>query len=146
MGPKQPRIQSGAPDPLRNKASILAGRHVGLGSTTTREQEFAGSFVGGFQVIIDGLAGLLAQFKSDRPPSFLLSNRCAIRRVAAGGDILDPDSDDITAAKLAVDRQIEQREVASAAFDMELRSDRPDVFWSQRWLCPCQLAFVPRHT
>jgi len=56
--------------------------------------------------VINGLAGLLAQFKSDRPPSFLLSNRCAIRRVAAGGDILDPDSDDVTAAKLAVDRQM----------------------------------------
>jgi hypothetical protein len=27
-------------------------------------------------------------------------------RVAAGGDILDPDGNDVTAAKLAVDRQI----------------------------------------
>jgi len=86
------------------------------------------------------LAGLLAQFKSDRPSGFLLPDRCAIRRVAAGGDILDPDSDNVTAAKLAVDRQVEQREVASAAFDLELRSDRPDLFWSQRWLCPRQLA------
>src|SRR4029079_17914722 len=58
MGPKQPRVQSGAPDPLRNKASILAGRHAGWGTTTTREQELAGSFVAGFQEIIDGLAGL----------------------------------------------------------------------------------------
>src|SRR3979409_2049598 len=63
----------------------------------------------------------------------------------AGAAILDPDGDDITAAKLAVDRQIEHREVANSAFDLELRPDRPDVFWSRRWLCPCQLAFVPRH-
>ena len=63
MGPKQPRVQSGASDPLRNKASILAGRHSGLGTTTTREQELAGSFVGGLEVIIDGLAGLLAQIQ-----------------------------------------------------------------------------------
>src|SRR5260370_11746648 len=96
-------------------------------------------------MIVDGLAGLLTQFKSDRPPSFLLSNRCAIRRIATGGDILDQDGDDVTAAKLAVDRQIEHREVANSAFDLELRPDRPDVFWSERWLCPCQLAFVPRH-
>jgi len=89
------------------------------------------------------LARLLTQFKSNGPPSFLLSNRCAIRRIAGGGDILDPDGNDITAAKLAVDRQIEHREVASAAFNPELRPDRPDVFWSQRRLCPCQLAFVP---
>src|SRR5260370_2980911 len=96
-------------------------------------------------MIVDGLAGLLTQFKSDGPPSFLLSNRCAIRRVAAGGDILDPDGDDVTAAKLAVDRQIEHREVANSAFDLQLRPDRPDVFSSQRWRSACQHAFVPRH-
>src|SRR5882757_6509361 len=79
------------------------------------------------------------------PPGFLLSNRCAIRRVAAGGDILDPDGDDVTATKLAIDRQVEHREVTNSAFDLELRPDRPDVFWSQRRLCPCQPAFVPGH-
>ena len=102
MGSKQPRVQSGAPDPLRNKASILAGRHTGLWTTTTREQELAGSFVAGLQVIIDGLACLLTQFKSDRSTRFPLSNRCAIRRIAAGGDILDPYGDNVAAAKLAV--------------------------------------------
>src|SRR5260370_25679356 len=96
-------------------------------------------------MIVDGLAGLLTQFKSDGPRGFLLSNRCAVRRIAAGGDILDPDGDDVTAAKLAVDRQIEHSEVANSAFDLELRPDRPDGFWSQRWPCPCQPAFVPRH-
>ena len=49
-------------------------------------------------------------------------------------------------AELAVDRQIEHREVACAAFDLELRPDRPDVFGSQRWLCPRQLSLVPRHS
>jgi hypothetical protein len=92
-----------------------------------------------------GMAGLLAQLKSDGPPCFLLSNRCAIRRVAAGGDILDPDSNDVTAAKLAVDCQIEHREVANSAFDLELCPDRPDMFRSQWRLCPGQLAFVPGH-
>jgi hypothetical protein len=74
-----------------------------------------------------------------------LSNRCAIRRVAAGGDIPDPDGDDVAAKKLAVDRQIEHREVANSAFDLELRPDRPDMFWSQRRLCSCPPAFVPGH-
>jgi hypothetical protein len=40
-----------------------------------------------------------------------------IRRVSAGSDVLDPDGDDITATKLAVDRQVEHGEVASPAFD-----------------------------
>jgi hypothetical protein len=77
------------------------------------------------------LAGLLAQLKPDRPPGFLLPHRCAIRCVSARGYILDADGDDITAAKLAVDRQIEHGEVASAAFDLEFRPDRPDVLGSQ---------------
>jgi hypothetical protein len=52
-----------------------------------------------------------------------LSDRCAIRRVPAGSDILDADGDDITAAKLTVYRQIEHGEVSSAAFDLEFRAD-----------------------
>jgi hypothetical protein len=88
----------------------------------------------------------LPQFKSDWPPGLLLPDCCAIRRVPAGGDILDPDGDDVTAAKLTVDRQIEHGEVASAALDLEFCPDRPDVFGSQRWLCPGQLSLVPRHS
>ena len=40
-----------------------------------------------------------------------------------GGDILNPDGDDVAATKLAGDRQIELGEVASAAFDLEFRPD-----------------------
>ena len=87
------------------------------------EQELAGPLVGSLQIVIDGLAGLIAQFKPDRPPGFLLPDGCAIRCVAACGDILDPDGDDIAATKLAVDCQIEHGEVASAAFDLELCPD-----------------------
>jgi hypothetical protein len=55
-------------------------------------------------MIIDCLARLFAQFKSHGSTSFLLSDRCAIRRVPTGCDILDPDGDDVAATKLAVDR------------------------------------------
>jgi hypothetical protein len=85
------------------------------------------------------LAGLFAQFKPDWPPSFLLLDRCAIRRVAAGSDILDSDGNDVTATKLAVDCKIEHGEVTNSAFDLELRSNGPDVFWAQRRLCPVSL-------
>ena len=85
----------------------MARCHVGFGPATTRKQELAGPFVSDLWIVIDGLAGLFAQFKSDWPPGFLLSDRCAIRRVSAGGDILDPDGDDVTATKLAIDCEIE---------------------------------------
>jgi hypothetical protein len=87
-----------------------------------------GLLIGGLQIIIDGFAGLLAQFKSDGPPGFLLSDRGAIRCVSVGSDVLDPDGNDITPSKLTVDCQIEHGEVANAAFDLELRPNRRDVF------------------
>jgi hypothetical protein len=65
----------------------------------------------------------IAQFKPDGPSSFLLPDGCAICRVAAGSDILDPDGNDVAATKLAVDRQIEHGEVASAALDLKLCPD-----------------------
>jgi hypothetical protein len=92
------------------------------------------------------LAGLLAQFKPDRPPSFLLPDRRPIRCVPTGSDILDPYGYDIKAAKFTVDCQIEHREVACAAFDLEFRPDRPDVLGSQWWLSSSQLSFVPQHS
>ena len=67
--------------------------------------------------------------------TFLLSYRCTIRCVPARSDILDPDCNNVTATKLAINRQIEQGKVASATFDLEFRPDRPDVLGPQRWLC-----------
>src|SRR6202048_433435 len=67
---------------------------------------------------------LFAQFKSDGPLGFFLSDRCSIRRAPTGGDILAADGEHVTATKLAVDRQIEHCKVASAAFDLKLRPDR----------------------
>src|SRR5216683_2203590 len=146
MRPEQPRVQSDAADPCGDEAGILACCHVAVRTATAGEQELAGPFAGGPQIVIDRLAGLFAQFKSDGSPSFLLSDRCAIGRVSASGDILDPNGDDITAAKLAVDCQIEHSQIASAAFDLEFRPDRPDVLGAQRRLCPRDLALVPRHS
>src|SRR6516165_8903705 len=110
------------------------------------EQKLSGLFVGGLHVIIDGLASLLTHFKTNRPAGLLLPDGCAIRRVAGGSNIIDSHGNNITAAKLAVDRQIEHGEVASAAFDLEFGPDRPDVSGSQRWLCPGQPSLVPRQS
>jgi len=142
---ENPWIQPNAANPLRNEARILMCCHAVFGTTTTCEQELAGPFVGGLQIIIDRPAGLFAQFESDRPSGLLLSDRCAIRRVSARSDILDFDCNDVTSTKLAVDRQIEHGKVPSATFDLKFRPDRPDVFGSQRRLCSSHLAFVPRH-
>jgi hypothetical protein len=101
--------------------------HATFGTSPPCEQELAGPFVGDLQIIIDRLAGLFAQFESDRPSGLLLSDRGAVRCVSARSYILDFDCDDVTATKLAVDSQIEHGQVASAIFDLKFRPDRPDV-------------------
>ena len=99
--------------------------HIGavVRTATAGEQELGGPFAGGRWIVVDRLTGLLAQFKSNGPTGFLLPDRCGICRVSAGGDILDPDSDGITATKLAVDCQVEHGEVVGASFNLELRTN-----------------------
>jgi hypothetical protein len=92
--PKQPWVQPNAADPLGNEARILARCHTAFDTTTTGEQELARTFVGDFQIVVDCLAGLFAQFKSDWPSCLLLSDRCAVRCVSTRSDILDLDRDD----------------------------------------------------
>jgi len=98
----------------------VARCHAAFCTAATSEQELAGPLVGDFQIVIDGLAGLFGQFKSDWPSRLLLSQPLHGPPCIARSDILDLDRDDVTATELAVDRQIEHGEVPSAAFDLEL--------------------------
>jgi len=47
MRPKQPRVQPDASDPIGDEPRILARCHVAVWTTTAREQEVPGFFVGG---------------------------------------------------------------------------------------------------
>jgi hypothetical protein len=85
-----------------------------------REQEVAGFPAEGPQVLIEGLPRLLGQFELDGTSGFPLPDAAASDRYAVRGDILDLDADHITAAELAVDRQVEHGEVSDPAIDSEL--------------------------
>jgi hypothetical protein len=52
-------------------------------------------------------------------------------------------SDNVTAAQLAVDSQVEERKISLQVLHLQLGPDRPNVALSEKWLCD-QLAFVPR--
>src|SRR5260370_6681944 len=101
MRPERPRVQSEAAETCGDEAGILACCHIAVRTATAGEQELAGPFAGGPQIVIDRLAGLLAQFKSDQPPSFSFPDSCTIRPVAAPRDILHPDGGGITPHKVS---------------------------------------------
>ena len=70
----------------------------------TGEQELAGSFAGGLEIVY--CPASLLDNSNLTGSRFPFADRSAICRVSACGDVLDPDGDDITAKKLAVACQI----------------------------------------
>src|ERR1700731_4655 len=93
------------------------------------EQKVAGLSVGGADVVIDRLPGLFGHLEPHGHAGLLLAHRRAFNGVSVRRNVLDLESDDIATAQLAVDRQIEHRQVALAVCDLELGPDRPDVLW-----------------
>lgn len=74
---------------------------------------------------------------------FALQNRCAFSDLARGYNISDLHFDQIATAKLAVDGQIEQHEIAMVLGQFQSNSDRPDMLWLQRAFLTDDATFVP---
>src|SRR5437868_5543014 len=94
-------------------------------------------------MVVDRLPSLLGDFKSDRPACLALADACPIRCVAVWGDIVDFQAHNVAAAKLAVDRDIEERQIASSAGDLKPGPDRPDVFGLEWRFGARELPLVP---
>jgi hypothetical protein len=91
------------------------------------------------------VAGLLRQLELDRLPRFLLDDG---RAVAGGGvhdQIGDPQPDQVAAAELAVDGQVEQGQVAEPPLPLQVEADGPDLLGPEGRLGTDEAALVPRH-
>ena len=137
------RVEADAGDPLAYKAGVLACREPPV-AVATSKQERAGLPAGQSEILLDGLPRLLGEFEPDRAPRLLLADRRSIERVAVGGYVIDTHRNDITAAQFAVDGEVEQREIADAALELQPCPDRPDVACSEaashRSACLCSRA------
>src|SRR3984893_2541584 len=143
MGAKRTGIEPNAADPIGDQTGILTRRHALPRPSMSAEQELARFLAGGSQVVVNGLPGLLGDFEPDRNARLFLPDGGAIDGVSMGRDVVDLESHDIATAQLAVDGEIEHRQISGASLDLQLGPDRPNMLWSQRGLCPDQLAFVP---
>jgi hypothetical protein len=106
------RVEADRCNPARNKPSILPGGHTAVVITAAAEEELARFLASGFDVVVDGLPRLLRQLKPDGSTGFLLANCRAIDCIPTRCNILNPKCDDIATPQLAVDCQIEHRQVA----------------------------------
>lgn len=143
VGAELGRIESDAGHPLLYEPCVLPRRQSPRAVTPASKQKLSRLPSGQPQVLVDCHAGLVCQFEAHRPARLFLPDGCAIHRVATRSHIVNADGDDITAAQLAIDRQIEEREVALLALDLQLGPDQPDVARSQWRFGAAELALVP---
>jgi hypothetical protein len=86
------------------------------------------------EVVIDGLARLLGQLKSNWSSGLSLTHRRSINCVPIGSNVNDPDGDDVAAPQFTVDGKIEHRQVARTLLNLEHGANCPDVLLPERRL------------
>jgi hypothetical protein len=137
------RVEANGCNPVGDEPSILPSGHAAVVITTAAEQKFARFLANGFDVIVDCLPRLLRQFKSDWPTGLLLPHGGSIDRISARCHVVNPKCDDIAPPQLAVDCQIEHRQIARPSVHLQSGADRPNMFWPQWWLLADELALIP---
>jgi hypothetical protein len=126
-----------------DNASVLSRRDVRLVMKAAREQVLLGPKLGTGYPIADRRPGLLGDLELDRPTGFLLNNSSAVANMPSHAYVVDPEPHKVAAAQLAIDREIEQGEVAAMVFELESDSDRPDLLWLKRALLADEPPLVP---
>src|SRR6516165_6641175 len=143
MCAKQAWVEPDAGDPLADQPSVLPCRNSSFAAATAGKEVLTRLLVGGSDVVVDCLTGLLGHLEPDRLASLLLAHRCAIDGMSVRRHIFHLEADNVAASQLAIDGQIEHREVARSSFDLQLAPNRPNVFGSKWRLRPCQFALIP---
>src|ERR1700740_2993515 len=80
----------------------------------------------------------------DRSARLLLDYRRSIANRSARAHVVDFEPNEVVARELAVNGQIEHREIAFAALQLEPHPDRPDILRLQGALLIDQASLVPR--
>src|SRR5580700_884209 len=137
-------IEPDAAGPAAEETHILSGREALVWATLRGKEELSLLPVCHAKVFINSLPGLFCDLEPHRLAGLLLADSHSLNGVSVRGNVFDFESDNIAAAQLAVDGEIEQCQVAFALCHLKFGADRPDVFWPQWRLGSGQLALVPR--
>jgi hypothetical protein len=108
-------IETDLMQPAVQQPRILAGAHMRLNTATAGEKVPGSVSALCSEIGIHRLAGVLGEFEHHRPAGLLLANGRARDGTALRRNIGDTQADQVAAAQLAVDAEIEQRQIADAA-------------------------------
>jgi hypothetical protein len=120
-------IDAGAVRPSIDDAGVLSCRQMWLSPETAREQISALASVEGGEPLADSSTGLIGNLELHRPASLLLNDGRAIANSPASEHVIDPQPEEIAAPELAVDGEIEHREIAFSTLRLEPHPDCPDI-------------------
>lgn len=121
-------VETDGADPSVHDAGVLPGRYMGRVMSPTREEVLLRLEIGLGNPCGDGIPGLFRQFKLYRPLSFALHDHCPWLNLTAMDDIANPEIDQIAAAQLAIDGEIEERQISNAMVVLKVNTNGPDVF------------------
>jgi hypothetical protein len=93
---------------------------------------------------LQGIPGGRRDLELDRALGLVLQDDGARGNLVPMTNISDLQSDEIAPTQLAVDAQVEERELAHPVLHLETDTERPDVLELERGLLPDDLALVPR--
>src|SRR5215469_7353805 len=136
-------IEPSARDPRMDDPGILPGRQVRLRSDPAGKEIPGAPASNVDKPRLDRGSGLLGDLELHRTARLLLNDGRAVTHSTADADIVDLQPHEIAAPKFAVDREVEQGEVAGSALHLEPDPDRPHVLRLQRALLPNKAPFVP---
>src|SRR5215469_16003833 len=134
MSAEQAWVEPDAGDPFADQPSILPCRNSSVAAATAGKEVLTWLLVGGPDVVVDCLTGLLGHLEPDRLAGLLPAHRGAIDGMSVRRNIFHLQADDVAASQLAIDGQIEHREIACSSLDLQFAPNRPNVFWPKRRL------------
>ena len=123
MGAKELGIESNAGNPFGDEPRILARRHALPNTASPIEQKFAALFARGFQIVVDGLAGLIRHFELDWATRLLLPYCRTVNCVPVRRNVVDFEGHNVATPKLAIDGQIEHGQVTGSSLDQQSGAD-----------------------
>src|SRR3954449_274083 len=137
-------VEPCALNPGLHDPCVLTGREVRLHSKAAREKIAPAPEIDFGQPIADRGPRLLRDLELDWSPGLLLDHGPAVSHPPTGAHVLDLYRDEIAAAQLAIDREVEQGEVALSTLKLKPNPDCPDLLRLERALLPDQATLVPR--
>ena len=127
LGSKPDRL-----DPFINEAGILPCAHVSRWINPARECVIIHCPTASFQPCEKAGACVAHQLELNRSAGLLLDDHRASSDFRSYNEVADFDLDEVAAAQLTVDRQIEERSVSQTSFQIEKEAYRPYLSRFQR--------------